>query len=95
MSMELVEIKSLKISCPDTLGLDAKADHQVTLWPPNDDTNCHASVPSPPTISTPIRLVKRSLDNALPVGSTGNAAHHLCASGSEHLDEKSGAPWSV
>ena len=52
-------------------------------------------MPGPPTISAPVRLIKRSLDNALPVGSTGNAAHHLYVSGSERPAAKSGAPWSV
>ena len=46
-------------------------------------------------ISAPIRLIKQSLDNALPVDLMGSAARHLCTSGSEHLDKKSGAPWSI
>ena len=77
------------------LGPDAKADCQVMLRQPNDGTNCHTSVPSPLTISTSIRLVKWRLDDALPVGSTGNAAHRLCASGSKHPDERFDALWSI
>ena len=73
----------------------AKAGRRASPQLPSGDTNCHASTPSPPTTSAPVRLIKQSLDDALPVDSTGNVAHRLCASGSERPDEKSGVPWSV
>ena len=70
------------LNCRAILGLDpsprldAKAGHQESPPIPSDGTTPCTSMPSLPTISAPVRLNKLSLDNALPIDSTGSVVYH-------------------
>ena len=71
---------------------DARVGHPAMPLLPSDGTTLCTLMPNLPTTSTPVRLVKQSLDDALPVDSTGSVGHHLYGGESKYPPERFDAP---